>query len=117
MMKKSFAYRLLLRLLHPSSGTSFRLYMHWTKEEFVVVLNKISQFVPGAQDRLAEASPWYACVSTPIVKESTVTLASTSLELLSNTVTTSSTAALELNEEGCVVEGVSHVVDDVTELT
>ncbi|GKA28060.1 integrase, catalytic region, zinc finger, CCHC-type containing protein [Tanacetum coccineum] len=99
--------------LAASAGFERGLSMHWTKEEFVVVLNKISQFVPGAQDRLAEASPWYACVSTPIAKESTVTLASTSLELLSNTVTTSSTAALEPNEEW----GVSHVVDDVTELT
>ncbi|GKG14077.1 hypothetical protein Tco_0351037, partial [Tanacetum coccineum] len=51
-----------------------------------------------------------AYVSPSIANESTVTLASTSLELLSNTVPTSSAITLELN-------GVSHVVDDVTELT
>ncbi|GJZ32155.1 hypothetical protein Tco_0577591 [Tanacetum coccineum] len=83
--------------LAASAGFERGLSMHRTKEEFTAVLKKISQFVNGMQDRL----------------EPTVTLASTSLDLLSNTVPTSSTDALEPNEEW----GVSHVVDDVTELT
>ncbi|GJY97045.1 hypothetical protein Tco_0513955, partial [Tanacetum coccineum] len=103
--------------LAASAGFEHGLSMHQTKEEFATILKKISQFVPRAHDRLAEASPWDACVSHPIAKESTVTLASTSLELLSNIVPTSSAAALEPNEEGCVCAGCSHVIDNVTELT
>ncbi|GJY29770.1 hypothetical protein Tco_0405537 [Tanacetum coccineum] len=44
--------------LHPSFG--YELSMRQTKEEFNVVLEKISQFVPGAQGRLVEASPLVA---------------------------------------------------------
>ncbi|GJU76442.1 hypothetical protein Tco_1273512 [Tanacetum coccineum] len=42
--------------LAASAGFERRLSMHQTKEEFVVVLKKISQFMPGAQGRLAQAS-------------------------------------------------------------
>ncbi|GKF74410.1 hypothetical protein Tco_0220742, partial [Tanacetum coccineum] len=81
-----------------------------------------------------------AYVSPLVAKESTVTLASTSLELLFNTVPTSSIAALEPNEEwvnamvkgsdhkmidgaanakhgSMFVKATSYVVDDATELT
>ncbi|GKA48001.1 hypothetical protein Tco_0740959 [Tanacetum coccineum] len=109
--------------LAASAGFERGLSMHRTKEEFTAVLKKISQFVNGMQDRLLKpeklARPATvpasrdAYVSPSIVNESTVTLASTLLELLSNTVPTSFAVALEPNEEW----GVSHVVDDVTELT
>nr|GEY48315.1 hypothetical protein [Tanacetum cinerariifolium] len=107
--------RVYAELLSLAASVGFErgFSMHHTKEDFAAILNKNFQFVPGAQDRLAEASPWDACVSPPITKESTVTLAYTSLELLSNTVPSSSVAALEPNDEW----GVSHVVDNVTELT
>ncbi|GKC23115.1 hypothetical protein Tco_1025265 [Tanacetum coccineum] len=91
-----------------------------------------------AQDRLAEASSWSFRLT--MQKESTMTLASTSLDLLSNTVATSFAAALEPNEEwvnamvdgpdnemvdvaanakpgDMFMQGVSHAVDDVIELT
>nr|GFD13296.1 hypothetical protein [Tanacetum cinerariifolium] len=63
--------------------------------------------------------------SPPPVKESTVTIVSTSLELLSNIVPPSSATALGPNEErvNAMVDGpdnkmgASHVVDDATELT
>nr|GEU59194.1 hypothetical protein [Tanacetum cinerariifolium] len=81
-----------------------------------------------------------ACVSPPIAKELTVKVASTSLELLFNIVPTFFAVTLELNDEwvnamvdgpnnemvdvaanakpgDVFVQGVSHVVDDVTELT
>ncbi|GJS67412.1 hypothetical protein Tco_0681976, partial [Tanacetum coccineum] len=107
-------------------------------EDVVVVANDLCSSmiqttanVPASRD---------ACVSPPVAKESTVTLASTSLELLFNTVPTSSTAALEPNEEwvnamvygsdhemtdgaanakygSMFVKGASYVVDDATELT
>ncbi|GJW00678.1 hypothetical protein Tco_1555929 [Tanacetum coccineum] len=157
------------------------LSMHQTKEEFAVVLGKISQFVLGAQGRLTEASFLVAQtdyaflnkisehaaeplsvilqlepkkltrpanipalrdtrVSPPLVKESTVTRISESFELPSNVVPSSSTAALEPNEEwvnamvdgsdhemtddivnaksgSMFVQGASYVVDDDTKLT
>ncbi|GKD73617.1 hypothetical protein Tco_1331899 [Tanacetum coccineum] len=43
--------------LAASAGFERGLSMHQTKEEFAAILKKISQFVSGAQDRLAEASP------------------------------------------------------------
>nr|GEZ98463.1 hypothetical protein [Tanacetum cinerariifolium] len=81
-----------------------------------------------------------ACVSPPIAKKSTLTLSSTSLESLSNTVHSSSTAALKSNEgwvnamvdgpnheivdgaanakpENVFVQGVTHVIYDATELS
>ncbi|GKB96250.1 hypothetical protein Tco_0982387, partial [Tanacetum coccineum] len=137
--------------LAASAGFDRGLSMHRTKEEFVVVLEKISQFVPGAQGRLTEASflvaqtdsaflnkifehvaePLFVIlqlelenlarpanvpasrdtrVSPPLVNESTVKLVSESLELLSNVVPTSSTTALEPNEEwvNAMVDGPDH---------
>ncbi|GJU36810.1 hypothetical protein Tco_1185164 [Tanacetum coccineum] len=143
------------------------LSMHRTKDEFAVVLKKMAYFVPGAQGRLAEASPLVAQidyaflnkiyeyaseplyvilqlepeklarpanvpasidarVSPPIVKESTVTPASESLELPANVVPISSIIALEQNEEwvNAMVDGpdlrmtgTSHVLDDVAEVS
>ncbi|GKB55641.1 hypothetical protein Tco_0911827 [Tanacetum coccineum] len=42
--------------LFQGAGFELGLSMHRTKEEFAAVMKEISQFVPGAQDRLAEAS-------------------------------------------------------------
>nr|GEU69533.1 hypothetical protein [Tanacetum cinerariifolium] len=42
--------------LAASAGFERGLSMHWTKDEFAVVLKKMAHFVPAAQDRLAEAS-------------------------------------------------------------
>ncbi|GJS56559.1 hypothetical protein Tco_0629921 [Tanacetum coccineum] len=81
--------------------------MHQTKDEFATMLKKMANFMPTAQDRLLELEK-LAClanvptskdarVSLPIAKESTVTLASKSLELSTN--------------------GISHVLDDVAEVT
>ncbi|GJW65440.1 hypothetical protein Tco_0117324 [Tanacetum coccineum] len=36
------------------------LSMHQTKDEFAIVLKKMDNFMPGAQDRLAEVSPYVA---------------------------------------------------------
>ncbi|GJY65054.1 ribonuclease H-like domain-containing protein [Tanacetum coccineum] len=74
------------------------LSMHQTKDEFADVLKKMANFLPGAHDRLAKASPLEARVSPPI-KESTVTPASKSLELSANVNFTASAVALEHNEE------------------
>ncbi|GJU23356.1 hypothetical protein Tco_1156698 [Tanacetum coccineum] len=89
------------------------LSMHRTKDEFAVVLKKIANFMPGAQDRLAKASPLDARVSPLIAKELTVTPASKSLELSTNVAPTPYVVALEQNEEW----GISHVFDDVAEVT
>ncbi|GJW07623.1 hypothetical protein Tco_1570046 [Tanacetum coccineum] len=42
--------------LAASAGFERGLSMHRTKDEFAVVLKKMANFMPGAQDRLAEAS-------------------------------------------------------------
>ncbi|GJZ85992.1 hypothetical protein Tco_0657602, partial [Tanacetum coccineum] len=100
------------------SGTGFEcgLSMDRTPEEFSVVLKKVSRFIPGARDRIVEASPLLAgpeiippqktiCVSPPLTKKSTVTPASSSLELLSNVIPSSSVVVVvkqpstEQNEE------------------
>ncbi|GKB38909.1 hypothetical protein Tco_0883851, partial [Tanacetum coccineum] len=49
----------ILRLKTTPSNAGFKsgLSMHRTKDEFAVVLKKMANFMPGAQDRLAEASP------------------------------------------------------------
>ncbi|GJX47574.1 hypothetical protein Tco_0272764 [Tanacetum coccineum] len=90
-----------LLCLAASAGFERGLSIHQTKEEFVVVLKKISYFLEP--EKLAHPANVLAlrdaCVSPPIAKELTVTLSSTSLEFLSNTVPTSSAAALEPNEE------------------
>ncbi|GJX82585.1 hypothetical protein Tco_0332066 [Tanacetum coccineum] len=91
------------------------LSMHRTKDEFVVVLKNMVNFMPGAQDRLVEASSLLefeklACpdhvptlrdtrASPPIAKESTVTPVSKSLELSVNVVPASSVVASERNED------------------
>ncbi|GKF27323.1 hypothetical protein Tco_0083217, partial [Tanacetum coccineum] len=41
--------------LAASAGFEHGLSMHRTKDEFVVVLKKMVNFVPGAQERLVEA--------------------------------------------------------------
>ncbi|GJZ34546.1 hypothetical protein Tco_0580363, partial [Tanacetum coccineum] len=43
--------------LAASAGFKPGLSMHQTKDEFTTVLKKMSNFMPGAQDRLAEDSP------------------------------------------------------------
>ncbi|GKB01475.1 hypothetical protein Tco_0829519 [Tanacetum coccineum] len=96
-------------------GSERGLSMHRTKDEFAGVLKKIVNFMPGAQERLAEASPLLepeklvrpsnvpiprdTRVSPPIAKESIMTPISKSLELSANVVPASSSVALEQNEE------------------
>nr|GEV86801.1 hypothetical protein [Tanacetum cinerariifolium] len=75
--------------LDVSAGFERGLSMHQTQEEFDMVLNKISHFVPGAQGRLAEASPL----------ESTLTPISLSLELPLNDALFLYVTALGQNEE------------------
>ncbi|GKB49128.1 hypothetical protein Tco_0899881 [Tanacetum coccineum] len=129
------------------------LSMHRTKDEFAVVLKKMVNFMPGAQDRLVEVSPIVAQTdyvflnkiskhateplsiilqleleklarptniptprdthaSPPIVKESTVTPISKSLELSVNVVPISSVVASERNEE----QGGFRILDDVVKV-
>nr|GEU69773.1 hypothetical protein [Tanacetum cinerariifolium] len=118
-----------------SAGFEHGLSMHQTKEEFTAVLKEISQFVPA--NVLTSRN---TCVSPPVAKESTVTLVSSYLELLSNISSSSSIAILEPNEEwlnamvdgpdnkmtggagngksgDVFVQGASHVVDDDVELS
>ncbi|GJX27134.1 hypothetical protein Tco_0233430 [Tanacetum coccineum] len=101
--------------LAASAGFERGLSMHRTKDEFAAVLKKMANFMPGAQDRLAKASPLLepkkldrptnvptlmdARVSPPIAKESTMTLASGSSELSTNVVPAPSTIASEQNEK------------------
>ncbi|GJY47500.1 hypothetical protein Tco_0436563 [Tanacetum coccineum] len=101
-------------------------------------------FMPGAQERLAEASPLVAqtdyaflnkiskhdveplsvilqlelekLVSPHVVKELNVTPASKSLELSANVDLTTSVVASEHNEEMVNAEGMSVVLDDAVEL-
>ncbi|GKE56711.1 hypothetical protein Tco_1495896 [Tanacetum coccineum] len=167
--------------LAASDGYECGLSMHQTKDKFADVLKKMVNFMPGAQERLAEASPLVAQidyaflnkiseyaveplsvilqleskklvrptnvpiprdtrVSPPITKELTVTPVSKSLELSANVVPASFVVALEENEEqvsaavdgsdlemtdgaahskseGVFVQGTSHVLDDVVEMT
>nr|GFC63619.1 hypothetical protein [Tanacetum cinerariifolium] len=46
--------------LAASAGFERGLSMHWTKDEFAVVLKKMVNFMPGTHDRLVEASPLVA---------------------------------------------------------
>nr|GEY94678.1 hypothetical protein [Tanacetum cinerariifolium] len=142
--------------LAASAGFERGLSMHRTKDKFADVLKNMVNFMPGAQERLAEASPLLepkklVCsanvpipkdtrVSPPIEKESTMTPVSKSLELSANVVLASSVVALDQNEEqvtavvdrldlkmtdgaahsksgGVVMQGTSHVLDDVDEVT
>nr|GEU79933.1 reverse transcriptase domain-containing protein [Tanacetum cinerariifolium] len=101
--------------LAASAGFEHGLSMHQTKDEFVVVLKKMVNFMLGAHDRLAEASPLLepeklvrpanvpiprdTRVSSPIAKELTVTLVFESLELSANVNFTASVVASKHNEE------------------
>ncbi|GKE81085.1 hypothetical protein Tco_1551085, partial [Tanacetum coccineum] len=94
--------------LAASAGFERGLSMHRTKDEFAAVLKKMANFMPGAYDRLAEASPFSSdqrphfkgcsCFS-PTANESTVTPTSGSLELSANVVSVSSVVASEQNKE------------------
>ncbi|GJU23013.1 hypothetical protein Tco_1156355 [Tanacetum coccineum] len=122
--------------LAASAGFERGLSMHQTKDEFAAVLKKMVNFMPGAQDRLAEASPFvsqtdYAFLNK-ISKHATEPLSSGLLMLFLP-------VALEQNGEqvnamvdgsdlemadgtarsksGSVfVQGVSRTLDDVTDL-
>ncbi|GJW23259.1 hypothetical protein Tco_0033881 [Tanacetum coccineum] len=101
--------------LAASAGFERGLSMHRIKDEFDAVLKKMVNFMPGAQDRLAEASPLLepeklvrsvevpilrgTRVSPPIAKESTVTPVSESLELFANVNFTASAVSSKHNEE------------------
>ncbi|GJX68088.1 hypothetical protein Tco_0303815 [Tanacetum coccineum] len=101
--------------LATSFGFERGLSMHRTKDEFADMLKKMVNFMPGAQERLAEASPLLkpeklvrlanvpiprdTRVSPPITKESTVTPVSKSLKLSANVILASSAVSLEQNEE------------------
>nr|GEU58903.1 ribonuclease H-like domain-containing protein [Tanacetum cinerariifolium] len=105
--------------LDASVGFKRGFNMHQTKNEFTDVLKKMVNFMPAAQERLAEAFhllkpeklvhpanvliPIDTRVSPPIRKESTVTPVPKSLELSANVAHVSST--------------VYHVLDDVVEAT
>ncbi|GKA79716.1 hypothetical protein Tco_0786312 [Tanacetum coccineum] len=109
-------------------GFEHGLSMHQTKDKFAAVLKKMVNFMPGAQDRLDEASlllepeklvrsanvpiPKDTRVSPPIAKESTVTPVSKSLELSAIVNFTAFVVAFEHNEE----MGISVALDDVAEL-
>ncbi|GJX21068.1 hypothetical protein Tco_0223745 [Tanacetum coccineum] len=104
--------------LAASAGFECGLSMHRTKDDFVVVLNKMAHFMPVHRpEKLAHPANVLTSrdsrVSPPIVKELIVTPASESLELPANVFPTSSVVALEQNEEW----GTSHVLDDVAEVT
>nr|GEV95993.1 retrovirus-related Pol polyprotein from transposon TNT 1-94 [Tanacetum cinerariifolium] len=58
-----------LRSLQESAGFEHGLSMDQTQGEFVEVLKKIFRFVPGAQLRLAEASPLVAMTDYPFSKK------------------------------------------------
>ncbi|GKA70171.1 hypothetical protein Tco_0776235 [Tanacetum coccineum] len=75
--------------LAASAGFERGLSMHRTKDEFATVLKKMDNFMHGAQDRLAEASPL----------ESTVTPASKSLELSANVDLSAFVVASKYNQE------------------
>ncbi|GKD48449.1 hypothetical protein Tco_1277425 [Tanacetum coccineum] len=102
--------------LAASAGFEHGLSMHRVKDEFAAMLKKMANFMPGAEDRLAEASSLDSRVSPPIANESTVTPASKSLELSTNVAPASSVIALEQNEN-VFMQGTSHVLDDAAEVT
>nr|GEX43372.1 hypothetical protein [Tanacetum cinerariifolium] len=107
-----------------NAGFERGLSMHQTKDEFAVVLKKMANFMPGAQDRLVEASLFvtqteyaflnkiYDHASEPlsvILQLEPETL----VQLSTNVVPASSAIASEQNEE----RGVSHTLDDLVEVT
>ncbi|GJZ82278.1 hypothetical protein Tco_0647451 [Tanacetum coccineum] len=108
--------------LAASAGFERGLSMHWTKDEFVAMLKKMANCMPGLEpEKLAHPANVPTSrdvhVSPPIAKESTVTLASKSFELSTNVVPAPSVVALEQHEESVFVQGISHVLDDVAEVT
>ncbi|GJU22659.1 hypothetical protein Tco_1156001 [Tanacetum coccineum] len=102
--------------LAASAGFERGFSMHQTEDESAMVLKKMANFMPGAHDRLAEASPLGTCASPPIAKESTVTPVSESLKLSANVNFTSSAITSKHNEEIVNDEGISVDLDGVTEL-
>nr|GEU53609.1 putative reverse transcriptase domain-containing protein [Tanacetum cinerariifolium] len=87
-----------------SAGFECGLSMHRTKDEFAAVLKKMVNFMPEIGSPGQRPIPRDTCVSPPIVKESTVTPVSKSLELSAN-------VALASSAE------VSRILDDVVEVT
>nr|GEW41207.1 hypothetical protein [Tanacetum cinerariifolium] len=101
--------------LAASAGFERGLRMHQIPKEFVAVLKKSSQFLPGAQNRLIKAGsllepeklarsvnvPTLKDTRTfpPVMKELTVVLVSFYLELPPKAAPSSSTATNEQNEE------------------
>nr|GEU69566.1 hypothetical protein [Tanacetum cinerariifolium] len=107
--------------LAASVGFERGLSMHRTKDEFVVVLKKIVNFMPGTYateplsvilhlepEKLVHPAnvpvPRGTRISSFIAKESTVTLVSESLELFANVNFTASSVASEHNEKMVNVE-------------
>nr|GEV97015.1 hypothetical protein [Tanacetum cinerariifolium] len=101
--------------LAASAGFKHGLSMHQTKDKFAAVLKKMDNFMPGAQDRLAEASLLEVRVSPP-TKESTVTHASKFLELSANVNFTIFVVSPKHNEEMVNAEGIFVALDDAMEL-
>ncbi|GKE43590.1 hypothetical protein Tco_1470874 [Tanacetum coccineum] len=92
--------------LAASAGFERGLSMHRTKEEFA----PHEELAHLVNVHVLRDSP----ISPPLVKGSTVTPTSKSLELPSNVIPASSTAALEPNEEwvNAMVDGPDHVLTD-----
>nr|GEV99332.1 hypothetical protein [Tanacetum cinerariifolium] len=93
-----------------SAGSERGLSMHQTKDEFSTMLKKMANFMPDAQDRLAEASSLVARTdyaflnkiykrATEPLSDLTVAPASKSLDLSANVVLTAFAVASEHNEE------------------
>ncbi|GJS80049.1 hypothetical protein Tco_0729930 [Tanacetum coccineum] len=106
-------------LLRASPSEFASLFQSGLQKEFDVVLKKISRFIPGAYDRLVEASPFLKVgsfencpplktvhVSPPLTKESIVTPVSSSLEFVSNVIPSSSAVVI-------FVHGVAHLVNEI----
>ncbi|GKB69239.1 hypothetical protein Tco_0930651 [Tanacetum coccineum] len=87
-------------LLSLGSNTGFErgLSMHQTKDEFAAVLKKMAHFMPGAQGRLAKASPLVAQTDYAFLNKISKH-ATKPLSLLANVVPASSVVASEQNEE------------------
>ncbi|GJV56525.1 hypothetical protein Tco_1457530 [Tanacetum coccineum] len=77
----------------------FHAFDEFSRDEFAMVLKKMVNFMPGAQERLAEASPLDAYVSPPVEKELTMKPASKSIELSTNVDVTTSVVTSKHNEE------------------
>nr|GEX00184.1 DUF4219 domain-containing protein/UBN2 domain-containing protein [Tanacetum cinerariifolium] len=119
--------RVQAELLSLVASAAFKcgLSMHRTKEEFYAVLNKISQFVPGAHDRLTEASllviqSYYALLNKISERDAEPLFVILQLEP-DKLAHPANVLALR---DACVSPpitkestGVSQVIDDITELT